>query len=275
MKSRSPQRMAEQATDAVRNPRQAASDLGNAAAQEGLAAAGLEQTPTLDALGLPEIPEHPASAAAQALGLGGLQVTDDHIAYDGKGLSIDESIDLTLGCIGPLTVGLHGHFATALDYGFEGDIQGGWFGGRYAEIRGHAGLDLDTSVQAKVALNLLVAEGGLRGGLHLKGALKGETTGTLSFDDDGVHLDSLTLHVEGEAALAAAAELYLSTWFTDEQTWELGSLPLGIASGFGLDLTWDDSGLTGMDGSLGTGFVMSPELEEVIDGLKGKAEAEE
>lgn len=257
MKSQSQQRSQDSGQRSVRQQAESqAQDMGNAAAQEGMDAMGIGTTPTLD-----------------ALGLDGLQVTEDSVSYEGAGIGFDESIDVTLGAIGPLTVGLSGALAASLDYGFRGDIQGGWFGGRYAEITGHAKLDLDTSVMANVALNLLVAEGGLRGGLSLKGGLEGETKGCLSFDDDGVHLDSLSLSVSGEAVLGAAAELYLETLLTDEQTWELGALPLGIASGFSLDLSWDDSGFSGIDGSIGTGFEMSPELEALIDDLKSKVGA--
>ncbi|MFK7927549.1 MAG: hypothetical protein AB8H79_05145 [Myxococcota bacterium] len=271
MKSRAqtPQQQTKAPTSS--GPAQAAADMGNAAAEEGLETMGVSETPTLDALGLPDVPDNPASAAASALGLDGLQVDGDSLSFKGAGLSFDEQLDVTLGAIGPLTVGLNGKLAANFGYGFQGKMEDGWFGARYATVSGDANMDLDTSIQAKVALDLLVAEGGLRGGLTLKGGLRGTTTGVLSFGEDGVHIDSLSLHVEGEAVLGAAAELYLSSVLTEEETWELGALPLGIASGLSLDLSWTDAGFSGIDGSMGSGFTMSAELETLIADLREKA----
>lgn len=273
MKSRSQSPQQQSVTPPARGPATAAADMGNAAAEEALETVGVSETPILDSLGLPDIPDNPASAAAASMGLDGLKVDGNTVSYKGDGLSFDEQLDLTLGAIGPLTVGLNGKLNANFGYGMNGTLEEGWFGAKYATVTGDAHMDLDTSIQAKVALDLLVAEGGLRGGLELKAGLRGTTTGTLSFAEDGVHIDSLTLHVEGEAALGAAAELYLSTVLTEEETWELGALPLGIASGLSLDLSWTDAGFSGVSGSMGTGFTMSAELEALIADLKAKVGA--
>lgn len=211
----------------------------------------------------------PLSTGARMLGLDGLKGEGSSLSYAGGG-QIADRIDVTLGMLGPLTVGLGGAFNAALDYQLVGAVEEGWFGGRSATLDGSAHMDLDTSIAAKVALDLLVAEAGLRGGLDLLGRLDGTVSGSVELDELGLpaSLTSFAVHLEGAVELGAAAELYVETVLTDAQTMELGQLPLGLVSGFALDLAFDDSGLTSFGGALGGDFAMSPELEAVLADLK-------
>ena len=213
----------------------------------------------------------PLSTGARWLGLDGLVASGDSLSYSGNA-GLAKQVDLTLGMLGPLTLGIYGNFASDLAYSLTGTVASGWFGGRYATLAGQARLNLDTAIGAKLALSLGLAEAGLRGALDMKGGLQGTLDGSLELDEAGrpIALPSITVHLEGEVALGAAAELYVETVLTDASTWEVGSLPLGIVTGFGLDLTFGEDGLTDLSGSLGGDFEKSPELEALLGDISAK-----
>ena len=104
----------------------------------------------------------PLSTGARWLGLDGLVASGDSLSYSGNA-GLAKQVDLTLGMLGPLTLGIYGNFASDLAYSLTGTVASGWFGGRYATLAGQARLNLDTAIGAKLALSLGLAEAGLRG----------------------------------------------------------------------------------------------------------------